>query len=272
MTKPSKGASGCLLQERLNQDSILVEIVRPSIWQLCGSPRTQDLNVGAVCGNTKSLIQSPAKMATTSRSRSSGRGEEDNSEWHQAIERRQLASERQLQVLLQETERLREENAVLRIQASSTGPPRCQRLRGQVANSRPKPESIYPETAGPIPDTYNVRQRERHAPIHQTPLEESSSSTRLSSKRQRDRRSQLSGATRARLGPQEHGRPLCDAPDWHRAIIYSAAQPAQKHERGRPKPPVAPTRGTHPDPMVTSLVQNVPPHRDPMVTPMVQNI
>ncbi|RVX18118.1 hypothetical protein CK203_004150 [Vitis vinifera] len=83
-------------------------------------------------------------MATPSRSRSSGRGEEDNSEWHQAIERRQLASERQLKALLQETERLREENVVLRIQASTSGPPRRQRSRGQVANSRPEPESIYP--------------------------------------------------------------------------------------------------------------------------------
>ena len=107
--------SGRLLQaERLNQESILVEIVRLSIWQLRGSPGTRGLNIGAVCGKI-SLIQSPAKMATPSRSRSSGRREEDNFEWRQTIERRQLASERQLKALLQETERLREENAVLRI-------------------------------------------------------------------------------------------------------------------------------------------------------------
>ena len=105
--------SGRLLQERLNQDSILVEIVRPFIWQLRGSPGTRGLNIGAVCGNL--LIQSPTNMTTPSRSRSSSRGEEDNSEWRQAIKRRQLVSERQLQALLQETERLREENAVLRI-------------------------------------------------------------------------------------------------------------------------------------------------------------
>ncbi|RVW76247.1 hypothetical protein CK203_048949 [Vitis vinifera] len=89
-------------------------------------------------------------MATPSQSRSSGRGEDDNFEWRLAIERRQLASERQLKALLQETERLREENAVLRIQASTSGPPRRQRSRGQVANSRPQqePESIYPGTTG----------------------------------------------------------------------------------------------------------------------------
>ena len=104
--------SGRLLQERLNQESILVEIVRPSIWQLRGSPGTRGLNIGAVYGKI-SLIQSPAKMVTPSRSRSSGRGEEDNSEWRRAIERRQLVSERQLQALLQETVRLREENFVL---------------------------------------------------------------------------------------------------------------------------------------------------------------
>ncbi|RVW79884.1 hypothetical protein CK203_041421 [Vitis vinifera] len=39
-------------------------------------------------------------MATPSRSRSSGRGEEDNFEWRQTIEKRQLASERQLKALI----------------------------------------------------------------------------------------------------------------------------------------------------------------------------
>ena len=129
---------------------------------------------------------------------------------------------------------MREENAVLCIQASSTGPPRGQCSRGQVANSRPDPESIYPETAGAIPETCNVRPQERHMPIHQTPQEESLNSTHLLSKRQRDKRPQLSSAMHARLGPQEPGRP---------------------------RPPVATTWGTHPDPMVTPLVQNVPPHQ-----------
>ncbi|RVW67846.1 hypothetical protein CK203_060991 [Vitis vinifera] len=95
-------------------------------------------------------------MVTPSRSHSSGRREEDNSEWRQAIERRQLASERQLQALLQETVRLREEKEVLHIQASSTGSPCQQRSRGQVANSRLDLESIYPGTAGAIPETCNA--------------------------------------------------------------------------------------------------------------------
>ena len=46
----SNTLSGRLLQVRLNQESILVEIVRPSIWQLRGSLGTRDLNIGAVCG------------------------------------------------------------------------------------------------------------------------------------------------------------------------------------------------------------------------------
>ncbi|RVW72519.1 hypothetical protein CK203_053233 [Vitis vinifera] len=94
-------------------------------------------------------------MSTPSRSRSSTREEEDNSEWRRAIERRQLASEQQLQAFLQETVRLREENVVLRIQTSSTGPPRHQHSRGQVANSRPDPESIYLGATGAILEACN---------------------------------------------------------------------------------------------------------------------
>ncbi|RVW28618.1 hypothetical protein CK203_100863 [Vitis vinifera] len=59
-------------------------------------------------------------MSTPSRSRSSTRGDEGYFEWRETMERRQLESERQMQALLQETTRLREENAVLRIQVSSS--------------------------------------------------------------------------------------------------------------------------------------------------------
>ena len=74
---------------------------------------TRGINIGAVYGDR--LIQSTAKMSTPSKSRSSTRGDEDYFEWREAIERRQLESERQMQALLQETTRLREENVVLRI-------------------------------------------------------------------------------------------------------------------------------------------------------------
>ncbi|RVW70662.1 hypothetical protein CK203_059000 [Vitis vinifera] len=61
--------SGRLLQEQLNQESILVEIVRPSIWQLRGSPGTRGLNIGAVCGKITDSVTS--KDDHTSRSHSS---------------------------------------------------------------------------------------------------------------------------------------------------------------------------------------------------------
>ncbi|RVX04437.1 hypothetical protein CK203_018590 [Vitis vinifera] len=54
-------------------------------------PDDQHRPSGYVCPVT-------SKDGTLSRSRSSGRGEEDNSEWRQAIERRQLASELQLKL------------------------------------------------------------------------------------------------------------------------------------------------------------------------------
>ena len=101
-----------------------------------------------------------AKMSTPSRSRSLARGDKGYFEWRKTMERRQLESERQMQALLQETTRLREENAVLRIQVSSSGPPHDQRPRGQGANSRPNPESMYPGTTGVILDMCNEWSRE----------------------------------------------------------------------------------------------------------------
>ncbi|RVX01979.1 hypothetical protein CK203_019529 [Vitis vinifera] len=70
--------------------------------------------------------------------------------------------------------------------------------------------------------------------MHQAHQKESSDSTRLSSKRQRDKRPQLSDSMRTRLGPQEPGKT---------------------------RPPVAITWGAHPDPMITPMVQNIPPHQ-----------
>ncbi|RVW86043.1 hypothetical protein CK203_041509 [Vitis vinifera] len=119
-------------------------------------------------------------MATPSRSRSSGKGVEDNFEWHQAIERRQLASKQQLKALLQEIERLREENAVLRIQASTSGPPRRQCSRGQVA-------------------TQGLNKNRNQYILGQQELSQEHAT-------QRDKKSQLSNSMRARLGPQEPGR------------------------------------------------------------------
>ncbi|RVW17618.1 hypothetical protein CK203_096711 [Vitis vinifera] len=163
-------------------------------------------------------------MATPSQSRSSGR-EEDNHEWRQAIEKRQLASEKQLRALLQETERLREENAVLRIQASTSGPPRRA-----------------------VPGAYNARPHEPRTPMPRAPREESSDSTHFSAKRQRDRKSQLSSSMRARLGPQEPGR---------------SRPPVATTRAPRPDPMIAPMVQNvppHRDPMVTPAMRNVHSH------------
>ena len=142
-------------------------------------------------------------MSTLSRSRSSTRGDEGYFEWRKTMERRQLENERQMQALLQETRRLREENEVLRIQVSSSGPPHDQRPRGQGANSRLNQEAMYPGITGVVSDMRDERPREQPVPMYHAPQDESSDSTRLSSKRQRDKRPQLSNAMRARLGPQE---------------------------------------------------------------------
>ena len=55
--------------------------------------------------------------------------------WRESMERRQRENEQQVQALLQETRRLKEENDVLRIQASSSGPSHDQQLRNQRTNS-----------------------------------------------------------------------------------------------------------------------------------------
>ncbi|RVX06191.1 hypothetical protein CK203_027530 [Vitis vinifera] len=162
-------------------------------------------------------------MATPSRSRSSSRGEDDNFEWCQTIERRQLASER---------------------------PPRRQHSRGQVANLRPQqePESIYPRTTGAILGACNVRPHEPHTPMPRAPREESLDSTHFSAKRQSDRRPQLSNSMGARLGPQEPGRP--------RPPVATTWAP-------RPDPMVTPmVQNVHPhrDPMVTPVMRNVHSH------------
>ncbi|WJZ96646.1 hypothetical protein VitviT2T_015310 [Vitis vinifera] len=107
-------------------DALVVNI--GDILELRGSQGRKASPLASSVGT--SLIQSQVKMSTPSSSRLSTRGEEDNTEWRRAIERRQLVSKRQMQALLQEIKRLREENAVLRIQASSMGSPHDQRSRG----------------------------------------------------------------------------------------------------------------------------------------------
>ena len=133
-------------------------------------------------------------------------GDEGYFDWGESMERRQQESERQVQALLQETRRLREENDVLRIQVSSSGPSCDQRLSGQGTNSRHNQEATYLGNVKPSPNLRDVRPNEVSLVAYHAPQDESSDSTRVLSKRQRDKRLQLSDGMRARLGPQTPGK------------------------------------------------------------------
>ena len=136
--------------------------------------------------------------------------------------------------MLQETRRLREENDVLRIQVSSSGPSRDQQSRSQRTNSRHNQEVTYPRTIEPLPNVHRVWPGEGPLPTCCTPQDESSDSTRISSKRQCNRKSQLSDAMCARLGLQAPGK---DKP------LTTTAQEAYL------------------SPSVAPITQNCPPHQ-----------
>ena len=51
-------------------------------------------------------------------------GSKEYFNWRESMGKRQWESKQQMQALLHEIKRLREENEVLHIQASSSGPPR----------------------------------------------------------------------------------------------------------------------------------------------------
>ena len=136
-------------------------------------------------------------MASPSRSRSSARGDEGYFEWRSSMERRQRENERQMQVLLQETRKLREENNVLRIQGSFE-PQHYQRMQNPCHNQ----EAPFPREVIPTLEAHEVWPNETPVHAHHVRRDESPGSTRVSSKRQPEIRPQISDAMRARLGPQ----------------------------------------------------------------------
>ena len=85
------------------------------------------------------------------------------------MEKRKLESERQVQVLLQETRRLKEENDVLRIQVSSSGPPHDQRPRGQGTNSKHNQKTMYLGVTEIAPDMRGEGPSERPLPTYHAP-------------------------------------------------------------------------------------------------------
>ncbi|RVW71626.1 hypothetical protein CK203_052649 [Vitis vinifera] len=156
-------------------------------------------------------------MATPSQSRSSGREEEDNHEWRQAIEKRQLASEK----------------------TAKSSPPGDGEVKGRKRCVTHSSLNIRTSSSSALKGTYNARPHEPRTPMPRAPREESSDSTHFSAKRQRDRKSQLSSSMRARLGPQEPGR---------------SRPPVATTRAPRPDPMIAPMVQNvppHRDPMVT---------------------
>ena len=127
------------------------------------------------------------------------------------MERWQQESERQLQALLHETRRLRQENDVLRIQASSSGLPRNRQPRSQQTNSKRNEKVIYPENAETPLDEHDTRLDARPLPTHHALLDEISYSTCMSSKRRRDREIPAVGlnACKARTLDARCGKTKC---------------------------------------------------------------
>ena len=94
---------------------------------------------------------------------------------------------------------------MLRIQASSSGPPHDRQPRNPRTNSRQNQEATYSRNTEPLLDTPDVWLDERPLPSYHAPQDESSDSTHTSSKRRRGRKSQLPDMMCTRLGPQTSG-------------------------------------------------------------------
>lgn len=139
MPRQSVRKSFCKKGERASSQliKILLLVVAIATMGFCCQHWRRLWEVSISFAALKSSLQK--KMSAPSRSHSSARGEEGYFEWRANIKRRQRESERQMQALLQETRRLREENVVLRIQVSSEPLP-CQRPR----SLRYDQEAMYP--------------------------------------------------------------------------------------------------------------------------------
>ena len=136
-------------------------------------------------------------MTSPLRSRASVRGIESHFEWRDTMERWQRENEWQTQILLQETRKLREENNVLRIR-SSPQPQHYQRRQDPCHNQG----APFPREASPTLEAHEAWPSETPVYAHHVRRDESSGSTRVSSKQQREKMPQISDAMRARLGPQ----------------------------------------------------------------------
>ena len=141
-------------------------------------------------------------------------GSDDYFDQRENMERRQQESKRQVQSLLCEIRRLREEIEVLRIQVSSSSPPCSRQPKSQRTNSKQNEKMSFPKDAKFISGSQEIRPKEKFPPTCQALLDESFDSTHISTKMRHDRRSQLSDTMWARLGhqtPGMEGRPCVAA-------------------------------------------------------------
>ena len=121
------------------------------------------------------------------------------------MEKRQQESEQQVQSLLYETRKLREENDVLRAQVSSSGPSHDRKPKSQRTNSKLNKEVSFPRNMKLPYGSQEIRPNEKLSPAYQMLLNKSFDSTRVSTKRRHDKRSQLFDVMQAWLRPQTPG-------------------------------------------------------------------
>ena len=84
---------------------------------------------------------------------------------------------------------------------SSSGPPCSRQPKSQRTNSKQNDEVSYLGNAKFPSEEQGMQPEERSPSAYHAPLDESSDSTRVSTKRRHDKRSQLLDAIFARLGP-----------------------------------------------------------------------
>ena len=144
-------------------------------------------------------------MSTPFRSRSSVVDSEYYFVYLENMERCQRESDRNMQSLIRQTRRLKEENEELHAQMSSTSLSQSQQPQSQRMASRQTDETFFPRNVEFSSSSHTTRFEKEFSPAYQVQQDESTDFTRVSTKRRRDRRSRLSDAMRAQLGPQTPG-------------------------------------------------------------------
>ena len=128
-------------------------------------------------------------------------GGEDYFSWCERMARRQQENDRHIQSLFRQTKRLKQENEELRAQIA-LGFSQSWHPQSQQIALRQTDETSFPRNTEFSSSSYMTRYEEEFSLAHQTQLDEGFDFTQTSMKMRQDRRSHLSDALRARLGPQ----------------------------------------------------------------------